>query len=69
MSKEPNDPLKPSLQLLIKLGSIAVHADEMLSPGGHDFDKIALQQGLADPDVKAWIKQMTTKSLLPLKRS
>jgi hypothetical protein len=60
------DPLKPSVQLLVKLGSIAVHADEMLSPGGHEYDKIELQTRLADPEVQAWIKEMG--AFLPVKR-
>lgn len=60
------DPLKPSLGLLVKLGSIAVHCDEMLSPSVHDFDKIAIQQLLNDPDVAAWIKAMG--AFMPVKR-
>ena len=49
------DPLKPSLSLLSKLGSIAVHAEEMLSPKGHHFDKLELEQLLKDPEIKKWI--------------
>lgn len=54
------------ISLLVKLGSIAVHADEFLSPKGHDFDKIALQQLLIDPEVVEWLKSM--KTMLPVKR-
>jgi hypothetical protein len=57
---------KPPLSLLAKLGSIAVHAEEMLSPEGHAFDKTALEQLLKDPEVVAWIKDMG--ALLPRKR-
>lgn len=57
----------PPLSLLVKIGSIAVHADEFFSPGGHEFDKTALQQLLHDPEVVAWIKQMGP--LLPRKRN
>lgn len=57
----------PSLSLLAKLGSVAVHADELLSPNGHAFDRSALQQLLRDPEVMAWIKDMGP--LLPRKRS
>lgn len=34
------DALKPSPMLLCLLGSIVVHAEELLSPDGHAFDKI-----------------------------
>lgn len=62
------EPLKPGISLLVKLGSIAVHVDEMLSPDGHDFDRIALQQLIADPEVAEWIKQMDGMAMLPKKR-
>ena len=62
------NPLKPEISLLSKLGSIAVHADEMLSPKGHDFDKIALTSLLNDPEVKAWIAAMDKMAMLPKKR-
>ena len=55
------------LTLLVKLGSIAVHADELTSPGGHDFDRVAMRQLIEDPDVVAWVKAMG--ALLPRKRS
>lgn len=63
-----SDPLKPSAQLLIKLGSIAVHAEEFLSSDSHDFDRIALTTGLADPQVQEWIKAMDKMAFLPKKR-
>ena len=63
------DPLKPSPALLVKLGSIAVHVEEMLSPGGHDFDMIALQELLKDPEYAEWRKQMDAMAMLPLMRS
>lgn len=71
-----SDPLKPPLSLLVKLGSIAVHCEELLAPprldkkrghvGGHEFDKTAAEQLLNDPEVKAWIKQMG--AFMPVKR-
>lgn len=62
------DPLKPSMQLLMKLGSIVVHADEGTSPtGGHVFDVSAARVLLDDPEVAAWIAAMGP--LLPRKRS
>ena len=57
--------LSPSLAA--KLAAIVVHADEMLSPDGHEFDKFALQQALADPEVVAWIK--ACGPLAPVKRT
>jgi hypothetical protein len=63
------DPLKPSVSLLVKLGSIAVHMDELLSPAGHPFDKAALDSLQKDAEVKAWLEQMTTGAFLPVKRS
>lgn len=63
-----SNPLQPSPALLVKLGSIAVHVDEFLSPDGHDFDRIAIVQLLQDPEVKEWVKQMTGMAMLPVKR-
>lgn len=62
------DPRQPTLSLLIKLGSIAVHAEEYLSPNGHPFDKIALDNLLKDYEVKRWIEQMNAMAMLPVKR-
>jgi len=62
------DPLKPSPGLLSKLGSIAVHVDEFLSPSGHAFDRIALKSLLDDAEVREWIKQMDSMAMLPKKR-
>lgn len=60
---------KPSITLLVKLGSIAVHADEMLSSNGHAFDRIALQGLLADPEIREWIEEMDRLAMVPKKRS
>lgn len=61
-----SDPLKPSLSLLVKLGSIVVHTDEMFSPKGHYFDKITTRQLLADPEVQKWLKDMG--AYMPVRR-
>lgn len=63
-----NKILNPDMTLLIKLGSIAVHVDEMLSPRGHEFDRVALQSLLEDPEVKVWIDEMDKLALVPKKR-
>jgi hypothetical protein len=60
------DTLKPNVSLLLKLGSIAVHAEEMLSPSGHPFDRVALESLLSDPEVRQWVSDMGV--YLPAKR-
>lgn len=62
------DPLKPTATLLIKLGSLAVHAEEFLSPDGHGFDRIAINQLLQDPEIVEWRKTMDKMAFLPKKR-
>ena len=64
-----SDPLKPGPALLVKLGSIAVHVDEMLSPGGHTFDRHALGTLLRDAEVIEWRKQMDAMAMLPVMRN
>lgn len=62
----------PSLSLLIKLGSIIVHADELTQNEGrdaHEFDVTVIRQLLADPDVTEWITEQTKAGFLPVKRS
>jgi len=61
--------LTPDTATLCKLGSIVVHAEELLSPFGHTFDKHALDQLLSDPDVKQWLKGMRKLALIPEKRN
>lgn len=61
--------LQPAPSLLSKLASIAVHADELLSPDGHDFDRHALKSALGDPEVSEWLGQMDALAMIPRKRS
>lgn len=69
MTKEPaNDPLKPSVSLLIKLGSVIVHQEEMISSKGHRFDKAALDTVRNDSEVIEWLATMTKMAFLPVKR-
>lgn len=62
------DALNPSPALLAKIGSIIVHAEELLSDDGHAFDRVAMQNLLSDPDVAAWLGGMNAMALLPRKR-
>lgn len=62
---KPN--LQPPLALLVKLGSVAVHAEELLSPFGHQFDRTALETLLKDAELQAWVKEMG--AFLPRKRN
>ena len=64
--KRMNDTEKPTLLLLVKLGSIVVHTDELLGPDGRNLDKQIVQGLIADPEVQKWIKAMGP--LLPAKR-
>jgi hypothetical protein len=65
--ERPN-PFQPSASLLSKLGSIAVHAEEMTSPTGHGFDKLALDSVLSDPEVQDWLEAMRKLAMLPVTR-
>lgn len=60
--------LNPPLSVLVKLGSIARHAEEMLSPDGHEFDRAAIAALLADPEVAAWMAAADALALLPVSR-
>lgn len=63
------NPLQPTPSLLSKLGSIAVHVEEMLSPDGHEYDRTAIRSLLDDPEVKEWIASMDAMAMLPVKRT
>ena len=62
------NPLQPSASLLVKLGSIAVHTEELLGPGGHHFDVETLKVLLNDQEVVEWEIAMHEMALLPVKR-
>ena len=66
--QKPKSPLSPSATLLCKLGSIVVHADELLSPAGHEFDRTVILSLLADPEVAQWLLDMNALAMLPVKR-
>jgi len=62
------DELKPTPQLLIKLGSLIIHYQEWTSTDGHKFDKAAIDSISSDADVVQWLKQMDDSAFLPKKR-
>jgi len=61
--------LNPTASVLAKLASIAVHAEEMLSADGHQFDRLALQTLLNDPEVLAFLEAGRHLAMIPEKRS
>ena len=63
-----SDPLKPSPQLLIKLGSIIVHYEELTSKNGSEFDKITINSLMSEPTVQDWFNEMNKMAFLPVKR-
>lgn len=63
------NPMEPNPVLLVKLGSIARHAQELTSPHGHHYDGIALANLLDDADVVAWMQDMDAAALLPVLRN
>jgi len=68
MDRDNAKALAPPLGLIVKLGSIAVHAKEMTSPDGHEFDAIALKALLNDPDVRNWLTAMDRMAMIPKMR-
>jgi len=65
----PEDIFKPSPQLLIKLGSIIVHYEELNSPHGHQLDDAAIKALMLNEDVLEWFEGMKKMALLPVKRN
>lgn len=60
--------MEVKLSLLVKLASLAVHTDELLSVGGHNFDKVAIISILADQEVSEFMADLKKQALLPVKR-
>ena len=60
---------KEGLTLLMKLGSLAVHADEYLFSGqSAPEDVIAIRGLLDEPEVRDCLAQLAALSLLPVRR-
>ena len=63
------NPFKPSVALLVKLGSLIVHYSEMDSPtGNRTFDLPAIAALQNDQEVQEWFSAMHKLALLPVKR-
>jgi hypothetical protein len=69
VSRESNSVLQPPASLLVKLGSIARHVEELRSPDGHGFDERAIDALLADPEVRDWMAAADGLALLPVRRT
>jgi hypothetical protein len=63
-----NEPIIPSLQLLVKLGSLVIHYQEATGPKRHPLDMDAIRSIEGEPDVQEWISEMTKRGFLPVKR-
>lgn len=59
----------PGLKVLVKLASIAVHVEEYLSPDGHPFDRVALEQLLKEEDLQAYMGELAKAGFLPVTRA
>jgi hypothetical protein len=68
LQKTVADILRPSPSILCALGSIAAHAEEYFSPGGHPFDAEAIKSAMSQPEVQAWLEGMRKAAFLPVKR-
>lgn len=49
----------------ITLASAVAHAREALGPDGHEFDRLAMESSLADPEVKDYMAALNALALLP----
>lgn len=58
------NPMKPSPQLLAKIGSAIAHAQECLGADGHHFDKLAFDGLINDSQVKDWMAQMRAIAMI-----
>ena len=63
------DLFRPSPAIMCALVSAVVHAEEFMSPGGHQFDLTAFSQCIDQPEVREWINGMVKAGFAPVKRS
>jgi hypothetical protein len=70
MTRRQAAAMQLSFGLASKLASVVVHASEMLDPvSGHEFDRIALEQAIRDPEVKRWISDLGPMAPVPRRKS
>ncbi len=62
--REPDD---IDLPTRVKLASLVVHCEEMLSPRGHTFDREAVRTIVQDGGVRRWLASFDPV-LLPVRR-
>jgi len=60
--------LHPTISVAVKLASIAVHADELISSNGHSVDVQAIRSLLADEELRAYLEILRPLALLPVMR-
>lgn len=58
----------PSAAAAVRLASIATHAAEAISNGGHPADIQAIEGLLTDAEVQAYLGQLRSLALLPVPR-
>lgn len=69
--KPATEEVKETLRLstlIIKLGSIITHYEELNSPGGHPMDQTAIDSLMANADVVECFENMRKAGFLPTKR-
>lgn len=59
----------PDPTVAVALASIAVHAEEALEPGAHEFDIAAIRGALEAPGVRDYVASLDALALVPRKRS
>lgn len=67
--KIENNPLEVSANVLIQLGSLVVHYEELTSPHGHPLDKATIDSIRNSPEVAEWFDAMNKYAFLPVKRN
>lgn len=67
-SHNPASLPKPTEAVAIRMASALIHADEFMSPHGHEFDLEAFRRVFDDPDVSAYLQELDALALLPLRR-
>lgn len=60
--------LAPRASLLCKVASLIVHFDEFHGPDGAGVDLFEIIKLMKDPEILAWISDMTDHGLAPVKR-